>query len=128
MGFRWSYIKLQDIYIIVRLQKNIIKILKEETQIPLFIRRRIDSNTMEKIFKFVIKTNSHFFREKKSKLNAMTNQKFHHMVISDFLNEICDDNNFDCENSEVFNKLWEFLSEYYSKRITKIYYDIIYEN
>ena len=78
MGFRWSYIKLQDIYIIVRLQKNIIKILKEETQIPLFIRRRIDSNTMEKIFKFVIKTNSHFFRERKSKLNAMTNQKFHH--------------------------------------------------
>jgi hypothetical protein len=107
------------------LQESIRRILKEETELPTYFKRRIDFEILEQIYEYVLKIASKRYTDKKKHLNAMTPYKFNHIVISDLIEEVSE--NFELiwdDDGERFNQLWDFLNDRYSKRNIKQFYEI----
>jgi len=100
-------------------------ILREEKELPLYFRRRINMETLEQIYVYVLKRASKRYTDNKKRLNAMTPYKFNHMVTSELIQELTD--SFELEwdvHEDRFNQLWDFLNDRYSKRNLKQFYEI----
>jgi len=100
-------------------------ILREEKELPLYFKRRIDMETLEQIYVYVLKRASKRYTDNKKRLNAMTPYKFNHMVTSELIQELTD--SFELEwgdDEDRFNQLWNFLNDRYSKRNLKQFYEI----
>jgi hypothetical protein len=109
----------------MNLQESIRRILREETELPTYFKRRIDFEIIEQIYEYVLKIASKRYTDKKKHLNAMTPYKFNHIVISDLIEEVSE--NFELiwdDDGERFNQLWDFLNDRYSKRNIKQFYEI----
>ena len=116
---RWN--ELQEFGI----RESITRILREETELPTYFRRRIDMETLEQIYQFVLKLASKRYTDNKKRLNAMTPYKFNHMVTSNLIEDVCDNFELECGDDENrFNQLWDFLNDRYSKRNIKHFYEI----
>jgi hypothetical protein len=109
----------------MNLQESIRRILREETELPIYFKRRLDMKTIEQIYQFVLKVVSKRYTDNKKKLFAMTPYKFNVLVTSNLIEEVIE--NFELELSDGdnrFNQLWDFLSKYYSKQNLKHFYEI----
>ena len=120
--FEWDWRKKNaDVFIETELLKydnlgNVINesILREETELPTYFRRRIDMETLEQIYQFVLKLASKRYTDNKKRLNAMTPYKFNHMVTSNLIEDVCDNFELECGDDENrFNQLWDFLNDRY---------------
>jgi len=69
----------------MNLQESIRRILREETELPIYFKRRIDMETLEQTYQYVLKVASKRYTDKKKQLNAMTPYKFNHMVTSNLI-------------------------------------------
>lgn len=108
------------------MKKVIQKILKEEVKVPLIIRRNVDFDLLDREFNIALDIASERFREKKSKLNAMTPEKFGILVTSDLMVELCYRYENFCLDEGLYDTLWEFIKKYYFKQTTKRFYDIVF--
>ena len=109
----------------MNLQESIRRILREERELTLYFKRRLDMETLEQIYQFVLKLASKRYTDNKKRLNAMTPYKFNHMVTSNLIEDVCDNFELECGDDENrFNQLWDFLNDRYSKRNIKHFYEI----
>ena len=109
----------------MNLQESIRRILREEKELPTYFRRRIDMETLELTYQYVLKLASKRYTDKKKYLNAMTPYKFNHLVTSNLIGELCENFELECDDNENrFNQLWDFLNDLYSKRNIKHFYEI----
>jgi hypothetical protein len=108
------------------MKKVIQKILKEEVKVPLIIRRNVDFDLLDREFNIALDIASERFREKKSKLNAITPEKFGILVTSDLMVELCYRYENFCLDGGLYDTLWEFIKKYYFKQTTKRFYDIMF--
>jgi hypothetical protein len=110
----------------MNLQETIRKILREETKKNNYFIRRIDMETLEQIYNYVLRIVSSRYTDKKKHLNAMNSYKFNQLVISNLIEDVCE--NFDdlgCFGDEnIFDQLWDFLNDLYSKRNIKYFKEI----
>jgi len=124
--------KNADVFIETELLKydnlgNVINesVLREEKELPIYFKRRIDMETLEQIYQYVLKVASKRYTDKKKQLNAMTPYKFNHLVTSNLIEDVCENFELECGDDENrFNQLWDFLNDRYSKRNVKHFYDI----
>jgi len=108
-----------------QLNESIRRILREETKLPNYFRRRIDMETLEQIYTYVLKVVSKRYTDNKKRLNAMTPYKFNHMVTSNLIEDVCENFELQCgDDGDRFNQLWDFLNDRYSKRNIKQFYEI----
>jgi len=110
---------------IMNLQESIRKVLREETELPIYFRRRIDMEIIEQLYRYVLKIASKRYTDKKKHLNAMTPYKFNHIVISNLIEEVSE--SFELiwdDDGERFNQLWDFLNGQYSERNIEHFYKI----
>ena len=129
MGFfKWPIFETKPKTILrntMNLQESIRRILREEKELPTYFRRRIDMETLELTYQYVLKLASKRYTDKKKYLNAMTPYKFNHLVTSNLIEEVIE--NFELEFGEDenrYNQLWDFLNNYYSKQTLKHFYEI----
>ena len=109
----------------MNIQETIRRILREETELPIYFKRRIDIETLEQTYQYVLKVASKRYTDKKKQLNAMTPYKFNHLVTSNLIEDVCENFELECGDDENrFNQLWDFLNDLYSKRNIKHFYDI----
>ena len=109
----------------MNLQESIRRILREEKELSAYFRRRIDMETLEQRYQYVLKVVSKRYTDNKKKLIAMTPYKFNHLVTSNLIEDVCIYFELECGNDEnIFNQLWDFLNDSYSKRNIKHFYDI----
>ena len=100
-------------------------ILREERELPSFFKRRIDMETLEQIYVYLLKVESKRYTDNKKRLNAMTPYKFNNIVTSKLLEELCDNYELQCDDEGFnFKGLWDFLNYRYSKRNLKQFYEI----
>jgi len=129
----WDWRKKNaDVYIETELLKydnlgNVINesVLREEKELPPYFKRRINIETLEQIYQYVLKVVSKRYTGKKKQLNAMTPYKFNHLVTSNLIEEVSE--NFELiwdDDGERFNQLWDFLNDRYSERNIKHFYEI----
>lgn len=93
---------------------NIRKILKEESEIPYKIRRRLDFNNMERLFEKHLEESAIKFIKNKTKWTHMSLSAFRSIIISGLIVELYEDESL---GEEMFDEIWEFLSDYYRERI-----------
>ena len=109
----------------MNLQETIKRILREEKELPTYFRRRIDMETLEQIYQYVLKVTSKRYTDKKKQLNAMTPYKFNQLVTSNLIEDVCENFELECgDDEDRFNQLWDFLNDRYSKRNLKQFYEI----
>ena len=101
----------------MNIQETIRRILREETELPIYFKRRIDIETLEQIYQYVLKVASKRYTDKK--------KQFNHLVTSNLIEDVCENFELECGDDENrFNQLWDFLNDRYSKRNIKHFYDI----
>jgi len=110
----------------MNLRESIKRILEDEIKVPLIIRRNVDFDLLDREFNIALDIASERFREKKSKLNAMTPEKFSILVTSDLMVELCYRYENFCLDGGLYDTLWEFIKKYYFKQTTKRFYDIVF--
>lgn len=72
-----------SIYDYMNLKETIRKVLKEESKVPFFIRRRVDEEELNReFFESLSSVTAWFFREAKSKDNQMTFDRFRYLTTS----------------------------------------------
>ena len=109
----------------MNLQESIRRILREEKELPIYFKRRINMETLEQIYQYVLKVVSKRYTDKKKQLNAMTPYKFNQLVTSNLIEDVCENFELECGNDDNrFNQLWDFLNDRYSKRNIKHFYEI----
>ena len=69
----------------MNLHESIRRILREERELTLYFKRRLDMETLEQIYTYVLKVASKRYTDNKKRLNAMTPYKFNHMVTSNLI-------------------------------------------
>ena len=108
-------------------RNDIKRILREESKIPLQIRRRVDINDFINHFDESLDYASNLYRKNKAKFNSMNSFKFVQIVISHLITEVCSRiQNKVC--LDYFNELWSFLSDYFKVEIQQRFYDIKFED
>jgi len=106
-------------------KEHIRTILKEESDLPISLRRRIDFETVEELYQFVLKIASQRYKDNKKNRDAITPYHFKQKVISNLLWEVCENYELECEDEgDNYKQLWNFLSKMYSKRTIKHFYEI----
>jgi hypothetical protein len=109
------------------IRNDIKRILREESKIPLQIRRRVDINDFINHFDESLDYASNLYRKNKAKFNSMNSFKFVQIVISHLITEVCSRiQNKVC--LDYFNELWSFLSDYFKVEIQQRFYDIKFED
>lgn len=107
----------------MNLKKSIRRILKEESKIPLYVRRRVDMNEIMTQFEESLESVSNLYIKKRDKLKSMNSQKFTHLVISHLVTEVCEkylqDN---CMG--YFDTLWGYLEDYFQQKIKERFFEI----
>ena len=109
------------------IKESIKRILREESKIPLQIRRRVDINDFINHFDESLDYASNLYRKNKAKFNAINSFKFVHIVISHLISEVC----ARIQNKvclDYFDELWSFLSDYFNDEIQQRFYDIKFED
>ena len=81
----------------MNIQETIRRILREETELPIYFKRRIDIETLEQTYQYVLKVASKRYTDKKKQLNAMTPYKFNHLVTSNLIEF------FDIKSDFIYN-------------------------
>lgn len=105
------------------------KKINEETEIPLALRRRISFEWLDNEFLVSLNMASERYFEKRVKFNRITPNTFSNMVISRLIEEICYDNFEICKDStNLYNNIWDFLTEHYSEQIIDRFNEIKYGN
>jgi cation transport regulator ChaB len=113
----------------MNLQETIKRILKEESDLFISLRRRINFETLEQLYQFVLNIASERYKDHKKILgrtsSAITPYHFQQKVISNLLWEVCENYELECEDEgDNYKQLWNFLSKMYSKRTIKHFYEI----
>lgn len=109
------------------IRNDIKRVLREESKIPLQIRRRVDINDFINHFDESLDYASNLYRKNKAKLNSMNSSKFVQIVISHLITEVCSRiQNKVC--LDYFNELWSFLSDYFKVEMRQRFYDIKFED
>ena len=108
-----------------QIQENIRRILREDTKLPNYIRRRIDFETIEQLYQFILKMCSQRYKDNKKNRDAITPYHFQQKVISNLVWEVCENYELECEDGgDNYKQMWDFLSNMYSKRTIKHFYEI----
>lgn len=111
----------------MNLRESIKRILEDEIKVPLIVRRNVDFNLLDREFNIALDVASERFREKKSKLKAMTPEKFGILVTSNLMVELCHKyENLCMDDTGLYDTIWEFINKYYFKQTTKRFYDIVF--
>ena len=111
----------------MRIRNDIKRILREESKIPLQIRRRVDINDFINHFDESLDYASNLYRKNKAKFKSMNSFKFVQIVISHLITEVCSRiQNKVC--LDYFNELWSFLSDYFKVEMQHRFYDIKFED
>jgi len=109
----------------MNLQQTIRKILREENDLVISLRRRINFETLEQLYQFVLNIASERYKDNKKITGAITPYHFQQKVISNLLWEVCENYELECEDEgDNYKQLWNFLSKMYSKRTIKHFYEI----
>jgi len=109
----------------MNLQENIRRILREESDLTISLRRRIDFETVEQLYQFVLKLESQRYKDNKKNQDSITPYHFQQKLISNLLWEVCENYELECEDEgDKYKQLWNFLSKIYSKRTIKHFYEI----
>jgi len=111
----------------MNLRESIKRILEDEIKVPLIVRRNVDFDLLDKEFNIALDVASERFREKKSKLKAMTPEKFGILVTSNLMVELCHKyENLCMDDTGLYDTIWEFINKYYFKQTTERFYDIVF--
>ncbi len=107
------------------MKERIRHILKEETEVPSFIRRRVKFEYIQETFHDVVEIMIKKFKRKSTGYNGMTNFKVHVVIrvveeLMPYL-EIHQDLNNINQTTELINKFSKFLFDYYGKDLEEIY-------
>jgi len=109
----------------MNLQESIRRILREETNIPIHIRRRINFETIEQMYHFVLSLESLRYRDNKRGRDSITPYHFQQKVISNLVWRVCEKYELECEDEgDTYKQLLDALSNMYSKRTIKHFYEI----
>lgn len=115
----------QQLGVNMNIQKSIRRILKEETEVPSFIRRRVRLDYIEETFHDVVEVTVKKFKRKSTGYNGLTNFKVHVVVrvveeLMPYLERHQDLNDIN-QTTELINKFSKFLFDYYGKDLEEIY-------
>ena len=109
----------------MNLQESIRKILKEESDLTISLRRRIDFETVEQLYQFVLKIASQRYKDNKKNRDAITPYHFQQKVISNLVWEVCENYELECEvEGDKYKQLFNVLSKLYSKKTIKHFYEM----
>jgi hypothetical protein len=97
----------------MNLQETIRRILREETEIPKFIRRRLNLD-FEKTFRKSLIRTVKLYKENKGKWNQLTFDSFRRNVVNNIMQNISSDS---ITLKDGRGRLHDFLEEYYNDRI-----------
>jgi hypothetical protein len=86
------------------------------------LRRRINLENFDKEFERALRACSTILEKKKQFLKAMTAEKFVSQVVSYMVTNLCETQN--C--NDVFDELWDYLSDRYNEQIAKKYFEVRY--
>jgi len=84
------------------------------------LRRRINLEQFDKEFERALRACSAVLERKKQFLKAMTAEKFVSMVVSYMVTDICETQ----ECNEIFDELWDYLTDRYNEQIAKKYFEV----
>ena len=103
----------------MNLRSTIIKVLKEETKFPTYLRRRVSVELIDIEFNRALKDAEKTYIENYGKWNAMTSRKYKGMVISILMDTLIDD-----DESFEYDEIYDSLYQYYNDKMEESYQEI----